>query len=562
MAICRIKDTVILSLAEKISTALYRSGISISPIDYAIKILRNLFILAIALAALVFSLWFLPSMLFQYVLVIVVTLPFLILADIVLKPIMATYTRRKLCERELPFFATYLTMASASGISAPVAFEHMRDFKYLPQFKKEWFRIEKVRRLYALNPSEAIIFEGKYHPVDSVKDLYNTLVSAHREGGEVFAIMRDELLKLFSILQGRLKTLSDKFSLMTSGEIIAFIMLPMGTVTVGVLFSSVLGIPVLILACFLFPTVVAVFISLIIDTYMPKELTEEVQLGYLIKCSIPVPILTLIIATFLGTTLPVYYALGMLLVIFTAPAIRHYSRIRKRTKDIIGALPSFTRSVTEEAKKGNSPRVAIVKLCEGRSFNESFDKLLHRLTGYLKLGCPIADAVSIVEGPWIARVSFELLDRADMMGAEPKTLDSLSELISNMYMSHKSMESQTRFFVVMSYVNTILLVFSISIVVEIVARLFTKVTETITMINLPLGMAFINSDQLQFLVMVAYTAVVYNSYLLGLLGGKASKGGSIVDGLFNSMICTLLSMAGILLFKDLGFIRLLTFGGQ
>ncbi|MGQ9758969.1 MAG: hypothetical protein ACUVQ5_00120 [Candidatus Methanomethylicaceae archaeon] len=560
--LCCIRDSIILSLAEKISIGLYRSGVSTSPIDYSIKILRNLFILMTVFATLILFQSFIPQEFFQYVLVGVLTLPVLVFMDIVLKPILATYARRKLCERELPFFATYLTMASASGISAPVAFEHLRDFRYLPQFKREWFRIEKVRRLYALNPSEAIIFEGKYHPLDSVKDLYNTVMSAQKEGGEVFVVMRDELLKIFSILQGRLKTFSDKFSLMTSGEIIAFIMLPMGTITVGVLFSNVLGIPVLILTCFAFPTLVAVFISLMIDTYTPKELTEEVRFKYLIKCLLPVPIFTLIATMSFGEALPVYYALGIALVIFTVPALRHYSPIRKRTKDIVEALPSFTRSVAEDVKKGNSPRIAIVKLCEGRSFNESFDRLLHKLTSFLKVGCSIADGISMIEGPWIAKVSFELLDRADMMGAEPKSLDSLSELVGNMYLSHKSMESQTRFFVLMSHVNTILLAFSISMVVEVVARLFTKVAETVTMINLPLGMAFITSDQLQLLVTVAYTAVVYNSYLLGLLGGKVSGGGSIVDGFFSSMVSILLSMAGILLFKDLGFIRLLTFGGQ
>lgn len=560
--ISRIKYRVILILSEKISMTLYSSGISTSPIDYSIKILKSLALFSASILVLLSLQPLLPLAIFHYSLIGIIMLTVVLILDFFLRPLMATYARKKACERELPFFATYLTMASASGIPTPIAFEHLKDFKYLPQFRKEWFRIEKVRRLYALNPFEAILFEGRHHPLDSVKDLYITSISAQREGGEVFAVMRYELLKLFSILQGRLKTFSDKFSLMTSTEIIAFIMLPMGTITVGVLFSGVLGLPVLFFACFVFPTIVAVFLSLMIDTYTPKELTEDVAHGNFVKCLMPAPLFALLLARFVGPAISVYYALGVSLVTFTLPAIMYYSPMRRRTKEIISALPSFTRSVAEEVKKGISPRIAMVKLCESRTFNGSFDRLLHRLASYLKVGCPIADALYCIDGPWIAKVSLELIDRAEMMGADSKSLDSLSELVANMYLGHKSMESQSRFFVIMSYVNTILLAFSISIVVEIVARLFTKVAETITIINLPMGMSFISGEQFQLLIVVAYTAVVYNAYLLGLLGGKVSNGGSIVDGLLSSAVCTILSMVGIFLFKDLGFIRSLTLWGQ
>jgi pilus assembly protein TadC len=558
----RIRDKVTLALAERISMRLYSSGVSTSPIDYSMKVLKELVIFSSLILALLLLRPLLPSEPFTYLLAGATILPAALVIDLLLRPLLATYNRKKACERELPFFATYLTMASASGIPATSAFEHLKDLKHLPQFKKEWYRIEKVRRLYALNPFEAILFEGKHHPLDSVKDLYITSISAQREGGEVLSVMRYELLKLFSLLQGRLKTFSDKFSLMTSAEIIAFIMLPMGTITVGVLFSGILGVPILFFACFVFPTIVAVFLSLMIDTYTPKELTEDVDHGALVKFLLPVLPFALLLVRVFGPALPLYYAFGISLVTFTLPAVRHYAPARKRTKEVIAALPSFTRSIAEEVKKGVSPRMAMIKLCEGRSFNASFDRLLHRLASYLKVGCPIAGALSCVEGPWIAKVSLELLDRAEVMGADPKSLDFLSELVANMFLGHKSMESQTRFFVVMSYVNTLLLAFSTSIVVEIVARLFTRVAEAVTIINLPLGMSFISGEQLNLLIVVAYTAVVYNSYLLGLLGGKVSNGGSIVDGLLSSTVCTALSMAGILLFKDLGFIRALTLWGQ
>jgi hypothetical protein len=65
------------------------------------------------------------------------------------------------------------------------AYELIKDFAYLPAFRFESLRLDRLRRLYAVDIYDALLFVGKYHPSDSVKELYFASVSAQREGGEV-----------------------------------------------------------------------------------------------------------------------------------------------------------------------------------------------------------------------------------------------------------------------------------------------------------------------------------------------------------------------------------------
>ena len=559
-------DRITIYIADRLSISIYRSSLFVSPLDLASRIV-TLIIITIAVAissgvliALDGSELPIPASVFFATAILPSSL---LIVHFVSEPFFAVYARKSKCARELPFLSTYLMISAASGVSVQSSFEQLRDFKYLPQFRNESLRIEKVRRLYALNGYEAITFEGRYHPAEFVKDLYLAAVAAQREGGEVFRLLKDETAKLFSIMEVNLRTISDKFSVIASAEMVAFIMLPMGIITVGVLFSGLLGIPVLLVACFIFPAATALLLGAAIDSYIPKELTEPVPLRGLLRGLFSLPAIALLLAAALFLNLPPYFAFGGSIAAFSLPAILFYSQSRRRTREILSALPVFTRSVADEVKKGSSPKQAIANISELRSFNRSFDRLLYKVVAFLKIGFPISNAIDAVDAPWIAKVSFELLGRAELMGAEPRSLDSLSELVRGLYMNFKSLDSQTRLFTITSYLNSVILSFSVAIVVEVVAKLFTSLGAGVALVSLPIGMSFITGAQLPVVENIAYTSVVFNAFLLGLLGGKAGGGGSIVDGLKPALVCVVLSMIGIAIFKDLGVINVLTggFGG-
>lgn len=551
------------AISERISVAVYRSNMHSTPLEFAESMVRGA---ALSLFPVVSSFIFLilsmigivelnqPSTL---LIASAFVMPLIALTYYAIKPWASCQSRRTSCERELPFVAAYLAMSSASGMPIQKAFESLTDFMHLPAFRYESLRLEKLRRLYAINMYDALLFEGKYHPSESVQALYFSSVSAQREGGEVYRVMKDELQRIFSSLQSRLSTMSDKFSLIASAEMVSFIIVPMALITIGVLFSGLLGIPLLLGSCFVFPTAIALILSVTIDSYLPKEIVSRAPLKkfFISMVAFPLSIAIVAVAGYLGTVLPAYYVLAALLAVFMFPASISYSSSRKRGLEILSALPTFIRSIAEDVKKGNSPCMAAMSFSESRSFNKSFDRLLYRASAFLKVGAPLRNAVSPSGSPWVAKISFELLDKAESMGAEAKSLDALSELVHNLFLSHKSLESQTRLFTMTSYVNAFVLAFSIIISVDVVARLFTGMVDMTASVGIPLGFSFITQAQFVIVESIAYTAVVYNSFLLGLLGGKVSNGGSVVDGLKPAIACVLLSTACILLFKDLGLMN-------
>jgi len=541
-------------LVKEMSTTIYTSGLRTTPQEFASQFIAFLLISPAVFAAFAAAGYFLfPPIILAGILV--ATLPLILLT---LRPMLAVRRRKALCERELPFAATYLTMAAASSQSLSSAILNMSRLRFLEAFKNEAERIDKVRRLYALSPSDAMIFEAKYHPSEPVKQLILSAAAAERSGESLFLMMKDELVKAFSYLLSRLKVMSDKFSMLASAQMIIFIIVPMATVTISIMFASMIGIPALVFTCIALPCIFVPIMSLAVDSYFPKELTEPITPKYFALTLLAFPFVGELLALeqmrLISLPMKFEFILALAIIAFTLPAAAWYARERKRTKQITAALPSFSRSVAEEVKKGNSPTQAVALLSEHRVFNPTFDTLLTKIAAHIKMGRSIGETATHIKMPWIAKVYFELLDQAEQMGADPKSMDALSDLMNNIHTSMRSLDSLTSLFKLSCYVNAVILPFALTIIVEVVVRLFTNVTSTINAISLPAGLSFLRAEDLPLLSLVAYTSVIINAYLLGVMGGKVSDGGSVVDGLRSALLCVGIAAVTLILLRDFGII--------
>jgi archaellum biogenesis protein FlaJ (TadC family) len=543
------------AIVKGMSTTIYTSGLRMTPQEFASQFIGLILLAPAVFAALALAGWLLalPPLIMAGALVS--ALPAALHA---LRPTLAVRRRKALCERELPFAATYLAMAAASSKSLSGAMLNMSRLRFLKAFRNEAERMDKVRRLYALSPSDAMIFEAKYHPSEAVKELLLSAAAAERSGESLFLMMKDELVKAFSHLLSRLKVMSDKFSMMASAQMIIFIIVPMATITISIMFSGIVGIPTLVFTCIILPCLFVPLMSLAVDSYFPKELTEPISLKYFLISLLAFPLAAALLNLQQSGALilPVRfeYVLALAIAAFAAPAAAWYARERRRTRQIISALPSFSRSVAEEVKKGNSPTQAVALISENRIFNPSFNNILRKMAAHVKMGRSIGETAAYVKMPWIARVYFELLDQAEQMGADPKSMDALSDLMNNIHTSMRSLDSETSLFKFSCYINSVILPFSIIIIVDVVVRLFMQVASSVTAISLPAGLSFLRVEDLPLLSLVAYSSVVLDAYLLGLLGGKISDGGSIVDGLKSALICVGIAVATLIVLRDLGIV--------
>lgn len=530
------------------SPLIYMSGMQITPQQFSIRLIIKILIsIILSLISIILTLFF-PL---AFIGITSISIP--IVYSII--PFLEINRRKINCERELPFVTAFLTMASASSLSLSSAILSLSKMHHLKAFAKEAMRMEKIRKLYAMSPSDAIIFEAKNHPSEHVKSMLLTAVSAQKLGESQFLVMRDEMVKAFTILLSKLKVLSDKFSLIASAQMIIFIIIPMAMITIGVIFSGVLTPFSLFFICIIFPSLFVPLISYLIDSYYPKELTEPVNLMPFLVSLFFAPMSIVIYKLFYtngNTIIPFHHILSLIIIIFTIPAATWYSLKRRETKQVLEALPIFTRSMAEEVKKGLSPSQALQLLF--KSFNSTFNKILVNMVAYMRSGAKMGDATNTIKMPWLSHVYFELLSYAEQIGADPKSMDALSELVNNIYISMKSLHSQTSLFKASCVINSIILPFSIAMVVEVVMKLFAKISKMLITIPLPMGLSLITLDLLSLIELIAYSSVILNAYFLGILGGKVSRGGSITDGLSMAILCVVLAELALILLVDLGII--------
>lgn len=540
-------------IASSIAPDIYASGMAVTPQDYAAQLISLSAAAATASASALLAALLL-GMPLLYPLAAAPVMPILAHA---LRPFLNKSRRKSACERELPYAVTYLTMAAASSISLTSAIMNLTRLRPLSAFSAEAERIDKVRRLYGMSPAEAIIFEAKRHPSEQVRSALLAAVAAQQSGESLFAVMKDEMMKSFSHLLSRLKTMSDKFSLIASSQIIIYIILPMSILTMGIMFSGVLGVPMVLATCLVMPCLFAPVFALMVDSYYPKELTEPVDLRPFAASLAFAPAGA---ALFLAQQslpalrgLPFYYAFALLIAAVGIPSGLIYTKARSETRSILNALPPFSRSVSEEVKKGMSPTQAIVRLSGARSFNRHFDTILKKVSAHVSAGRRIAESSDSVRMPWIARVYFHMLDHAEGMGADPKSMDALSDLINNMHSSVRSLDSETSLFKLSCIINSVILPFSITLVMEVVVSLFADISRMLPT-SLPMAISFISPESVPFLSTIAYTGVILNAYFMGLLGGKVSRGGSVADGVVLAVTCAAIAAATVYVLKDLRLI--------
>jgi hypothetical protein len=545
----RLKLAFLMKVARWLSVPVYRSGLDLSPLDYAGELEIFTFAsLATCLCAVVVSVVWgaIPLDLYPAILAAIAS-PLVYLVVLFLGAYVTLSNRMRGCEREFPFLAHYLMMSSSLGISARSAFQSLINFSRLQQFKKESLRMEKIRCLSSLNALEALKFEGKFYFEERAKAL---LSDATEKGSRSTA---EQVAYIFSQLEAKLSQIPTKFSVILSAEMVAFFLLPLGAIALGALSGAYIGLAFLCTVCFALPAISFIALGWAIDSGTPKELTEPLPAGAVYRSMAALPLAALILLSGFYLSIPIYYVSGLAMISLLGPPAYFFLPCRRRARDALTAMPAFTRSVAEEFRKGGPLKLAIARVYEKGSFNGHFETFMGRVVAFLKIGSPVSKAISTVDAPWIAKISLELMDSAEIMGAGPESLESLSDLLAKLNFSFRSLVSQASIFSFMSYMASLTLLIGVAGVIQ-AAHLPAQGADTLASLGY-LGQASASSGQI--FESVAYLGVIFNAFLLGLLSGKASGGGSFADGLKPAMICVSIALAGTFLFQGLGLDRLL-----
>jgi hypothetical protein len=142
---------------------------------------------------------------------------------------------------------------------------------------------------------------------------------------------------------------------------------------------------------------------------------------------------------------------------------------------------------------------------------------------------------NVEDKPYLTKAYVALLKQAEKLGAQPEQLDIVAETMNVITNAHSTYNSKANLFRMMVYGSVVIFTTSSVIVIRTISELARKMSAGLSLSAIAL---LHPSPSLKGVV---YVAVVVNSYLLGILAGKAVKG-SLLFGFVDAIITTLLAL--------------------
>ncbi len=466
-------------------------------------------------------------------------------------------------ERELPFVAIYMSLITASGLSIKIAIDTIRELSVFKHFRKEFAFLKKIMLFYGYTVLDALDFVSRLHPSSMVREFYKSLVVSERTGGATYSYLVEKSKSYVKLLEDRVMRLIDNFSMLTNINILVFVVIPVGIISVTIMFSGKFGLYPITFSLLIISFLSFIVLNNIIEGMIPKELCERPPMRVFIYtivfaflASIMVYVIFLrrpyFLQEFISNT-PYSFALMLYiaLLLTTLPAAIYYELWLKRSEEFIFALPLISRTITEEVRKGKTPRLAISSLMEfnmGKRVND----FIRALTARTISGFSIKEALHGVRIPWLSRMFFELVDIADKTSADPNTLELLSTFMSSAISIKKLINDRSLSFKVAASIALIALAIGVHIVIKTVGPQFKAIATSIQHIRGYSGLQVqfpispLPPDQIPLLIQIGYTIVVINAILLGMLSGKLIHG-SLAYGLKTAIIFSTIAIVTIIL---------------
>jgi flagellar protein FlaJ len=439
-------------------------------------------------------------------------------------------------ERELPFAVLMFTLMAASGISLYESWKRMQKVHLLPNFKEE--ANDVVRQVEVLGRDPLTVMYKKSEKTTSklYRDFLGGYVSAVKSGANVVNFLKSKLRSIFERQNAaairsieRLGTLVEAYAVMLIVTLccyILYVVMSSSAFTKMMAMGEGTGDSTLIAYLFIFvgiPLLSIVFMAVANMARRSNLLNlKKVYLQALIGGIIALAIFSCFV--FIPQLQPTTNNIGLptlaticLLIISIPPAIlyRKIARINYAAEE---AMPSFIRDVTEARKIGLSPEKSIVHASK-RSGYGRFAEVLQLVRGQIEWGVSlrkIFDNIRKKIQSWPVLVHFLVLVQAiEVGGGSTVALDILSEYSEKDREIESNKRSMLKPYVILSFVWSVLIALTTTIVAMTIGILSQMSTSEMTMPSLA---------PLQHHVMILSVGIIIQCWLSGFFIGKISEG--------------------------------------
>jgi len=490
-------------------------------------------------------------------LLILVPLPFFIIAGFLLIPMSKASDRGSNLEREMPFASAYISVMASGGIAPYTSFKRLSEVTLMPAMRLEAREIMKDVEIFGIDPLTALEIAAKKNPLDIFKDFLGGYASTVIIGGDIGHFLERKAEDIFKTRALRVKAAAERLGMLLETFIIVMVMMSLcfyilfavdsissgaGTSTDASLFSGVL------MYTFLFTPMLSMLFVYLAHSMQPKTPLVEMR-PYKVfgVCSVIAIVLFLLLTNFMGA-IPIPFfssltsiidmpvAVAITLFVATAPAAVVHSRLSKKRTSMEQGINSFLRDLTEVRKTGLSPEKCIESL-SNRDYG-TFSRELRKISAEISWGLPvkkvIMDFLKRTRSWMVQIVMFLLVETIDVGGGTIPMIESLARFNNLTQEVEKEKKMTVRPYIMMPYLASLLLVAT-----TIMMMSFTIGFGAGTLGAMP-G-AVVPERDFSLMQMIFLTSVIFHSYIIGIVAGKISEE-SVAAGFKHSSILVIIAV--------------------
>ncbi len=498
--------------------------------------------------ALVITTHFLP-------LLVLVFAPLFVVAGFLVIPMNNASNRSSDLEREMPFAAAYISVMASGGIAPYNSFKRLTDVDLMPAMRKEACDIMKDVEVFGVDPLTALEQAVKKTPLDTFQDFLGGYASTVIIGGDIGHFLERKAEDIFKTRALRVKAAAERLGMLLETFIIVMVMMSLcfyilfavQNIQTGAGSSSdVSSYSGILMYTYLFTPLLSAMFVYLAHSMQPKTPTYETRPYKVFGiCAVIGVVVFLLLSNFMGATqLPVFttlqqwgvdlpVAIAVALFISTAPAAIVHIRLSKVRNSMEQGVSSFLRDLTEVRKTGLSPEKCIENLSK-RDYG-AFSKEIRKISAEISWGIPIKkvmmDFLHRTHSWMVQIVMFLLVETIDVGGGTIAMIDSLARFNNLTQDVEKEKKMNVRPYIMMPYLASILLVATTVMMMSLTTGIGVDTSGATT--TTTAGASMMQS--------VFMTAVIFNSYLIGIVAGKISEE-SVAAGFKHAAILVLISV--------------------
>lgn len=533
-----------------------RAGLNIHPVKYGAETIA-MFILSIMFMIIGFTITLITIHLniMQIVvgIMIAIIIPIMVFTIRLMYPYVIATLRKTNTENELPFFMAYVATMVRGGYSLEKVIERVAQLKIFKAIRREAQRVVTRIKMFGDDPITALEKVASSHPSTRFRDIMLGYATTLRSGGDVLHYLEIRTRELFESRATEVKNILNKLMSFLEVYIVFGVVV---SVTVFVFFAvsaaisaaqaartqqegiTAISIDVTMPSFYNFFVLPLMGMAIAIAIHLNQPRTPigygETYITLIAWLPIAIAVFFILLSITGGIRIlegrlglreikSMVYATTASIITFSLPPALKYRSLVKIHKGLVRSAADFLRDISEVRKTGLSPEKCII-LVSSRSYR-NLTPVVERSAAALSIGLSLEEALrKALRGikEWFVVASFRFLaDSIVVGGGSPEVIDTLARFTQALSELEEETRKRMRTQVALPYFGAILLA---SIPLIILYMLLT--------------IANISIASVAPLVFVLAMGSIINSYIMGLIAGKASQA-TIAAGFFHSSILTL-----------------------